>query len=317
MNFLHLKYFLMVAEEMNITRAAERLYISQQSLSNHISNLEKELEVKLFTRSPKLSLTYAGDLLVETATQILDLQSQYLSKVGDINRQYMGVLRVGISYTCGLTLLPDVLPRFREEFPMVEFSLFEGNSSQLEDELAHGRVDLIICFQPIMLEGVEVVPLTEDRLILVVPRRFTDDLFGDKAEEMRKQFANGADISAFQHLPFILLKRGNRVRSIVDQYLSRSFFKPKIILETENTVTTLAMAKANMGIVICPELFLRDIHVPSAQVSNDELDLFPLTDPSTISRLVVGYRRDRYISHFAERFIHIVQEVLQENKFQP
>ena len=79
MNFLHLKYFLMVAKELNITRAAERLYISQQSLSNHISNLEKELETKLFVRSPKLSLTYAGEQLVDTATQILDLQSQHLA----------------------------------------------------------------------------------------------------------------------------------------------------------------------------------------------------------------------------------------------
>ena len=313
MNFLHLKYFLMVAEEMNITRAAERLYISQQSLSNHIGNLEKELEVKLFTRSPKLSMTYAGELLVETATQILDLQSQYLSKVGDINRQYMGVLRVGISYTCGLTLLPDVLPRFRDEFPMVEFSLFEGNSSQLEDELTHGRVDLIICFQPIIMEGVEVLPLTEDRLIMVVPRRFTDQIFGERADEMRRQYQeNGADISAFQQMPFVLLKRGNRVRSIIDQYLSRNFFKPKIILETENTVTTLAMAKANMGIVICPELFLRDIHVPVAQVSEEDLDLFPLVASPTC--LVAGYRRDRYITHFAERFIQIMKEVLQESK---
>ena len=156
MNFLHLKYFLLVAEELNITRAAERLYISQQSLSNHISNLERELDVKLFTRSPKLSLTYAGDMLVDTATQILDLHSQFLTKVGDINRHYMGMLRLGISHTCGLALLPDVLPRFREEFPLVEFSLFEGNSSQLEEELSHGRVDLIVCFHPIMLDDVEI-----------------------------------------------------------------------------------------------------------------------------------------------------------------
>ena len=316
MNFLHLRYFLMVAEELNITRAAERLYISQQSLSNHISHLEKELDVKLFTRSPTLALTYAGGLLVETATQILDLHSQYLSKVGDINRHYMGVLRVGISHTCGLTLLPEILPRFRKEFPMVEFSLFEGNSAQLEDELAHGRVDLIICFQPIMMEGVEVVPLTQDRLMLVVPKHFTDRIFGERAEEMRRQYANGADITAFHQMPFILLKRGNRVRSMVDQYLSRSFFKPKIVLETENTVTTLAMARAEMGVVICPELFLRDIHVPSAQVSGDALDLFPLGDPSTISKLVVGYRRDRYLSHFAERFILITQDVLREGSVQ-
>ena len=230
MNFLHLKYFLLVAEELNITRAAERLFISQQSLSNHISNMEKELDVKLFTRSPKLSLTYAGDLLVETATQILDLHSQFLAKVGDINRHYMGVLRVGISHTCGLALLPEILPQFQAEFPMVEFSLFEGNSTHLEDELAHGRVDLIVCFQPIMMEGVEVAPLTEEKLMMVVPKSFTDEIFGERAGEIREQFSSGADIDSFQHMPFILIKRGNRTRSTVDQYFSRHFFKPKLIL---------------------------------------------------------------------------------------
>ena len=310
MNFLHLKYFLLVAEELNITRAAERLYISQQSLSNHISNMEKELDVKLFTRSPKLSLTYAGGLLVETATQILDLHSQFLTKVGDINRPYMGVLRVGISHTCGLALLPEILPQFQTEFPMVEFSLFEGNSTHLEDELSHGRVDLIVCFQPIMVEGVEVVPLTEEPLILVVPKVFTQQLFGDRAQEVREQYASGADIDAFQHLPFILIKRGHRTRSTVDQYFSRHFFKPKLILETENTITTLAMAEAGVGITICPELFLRTIHVTSSQASTDQLDFFPLTDPTTICKLVVGYRRDRYLSHFGERFIRLTQDAL-------
>ena len=311
-NFLHLKYFLMVAEELNITRAAERLYISQQSLSNHISNMERELNVKLFTRSPKLALTYAGDLLVDTATQILDLHSQYLNKVGDINRHYMGVLRVGISYTCGLAVLPEILPQFRREFPMVEFSMFEGNSSELEDELAHGRVDLVIAFHPIMLEGVETVPLTEDRLIMVVPKVFTDQVFGPRAEEMRAQYAQGADITAFRQMPFILLKRGNRVRGIVDQYLSRCYFKPKIILQTENTVTTLAMAREGMGIVICPQLFLRTIQLPGVKPAPEDVDLFPLADPSTLSRLGVGYRRDRYLSHFAERFILIAQDVLRK-----
>ena len=310
MNFLHLKYFLMVAEELNITRAAERLYISQQSLSNHISNIERELDVKLFTRSPKLSLTYAGDLLVSTATQILELHSQYLAKVGDINRHYLGMLRVGVSHTCGLALLPEILPKFRAEFPQVEFSLFEGNSTQLEDELSHGRVDLIICFQPIMIEGVEVTPLTRQRLVLVVPRSFTQSLFGSQAEEVRQHFAQGADIAAFQQQPFVLIKRGNRTRNIVDQYFSRYYFKPKLILETENTVTTLAMAQAGIGITICPELFLRALPAPAAHTGG--VDLFPLTDPSTFSCLVAGHRKDRYLSHFGERFIEIAQEALQD-----
>ena len=310
LNFLHLKYFLMVAEELNITRAAERLYISQQSLSNHIANMERELNVKLFTRSPKLSLTYAGDQLVQTATQILDLHSQFLTKVGDINRHYLGALRVGISHTCGLALLPEILPAFREEFPLVEFSLFEGNSIQLETELSHGRVDLIICFQPIILEGVKTVPLTEQKLMLVVPRSLTDQLFGAEAEAVRSRFSQGADISAFHDQSFILIKKGNRTRNIIDNYFSRYNFRPKLILETENTVTTLAMAKAGVGITICPELFLRAF--PAATAAREDVDLFPLSDPSTFSKLVVGYRDDRYLSHFGERFIEMAQESLNK-----
>ena len=310
MNFLHLKYFLMVAEELNITRAAERLYISQQSLSNHISNMERELNVKLFTRSPKLSLTYAGNQLVATATQILDLNSQFLTKVGDINHHYLGALRVGISHTCGLALLPEILPAFREEFPLVEFSLFEGNSNQLETELSHGRVDLIICFHPIIMEGVKTVPLTEQKLMMEVPKAFMDQIFGPDAEQVRRRFQKGADISAFADMPFTLIKRGNRTRNIVDNFFSRYHFKPKIILETENTVTTLAMAKAGIGITICPELFLKSF--PSATLDAKEVDLFPLTDPSTVSRLVVGYRSDRYLSHFGERFIAMAKAALEK-----
>jgi DNA-binding transcriptional LysR family regulator len=309
-NFQHLKYFLTVAEELNITRAAERLYISQQSLSNHIANLERELDVKLFTRSPKLSLTYAGGLLVDTATEILDLHRQYLSKVGDINKQYVGALRVGISHTCGLALLPDVLPKFRLEFPQVEFSLSEGNSNQLEDELAHGRTDLIICFQPIIMEGVTTVPLTEQRLMMVVPRTFTGHLFGEQVEEVRKQFAQGADIRAFEAMPFVLIKRGNRTRSIVDQYFRRYYFKPQLILETENTVTTLAMALAGVGVTICPELFLRALPTPTPGSAG--VDLFPLTDPSTYGRLVAGYREGRCLPNFGQRFVELTQGMLQK-----
>ena len=310
MNFLHLKYFLMVAEELNITKAAQRLYISQQSLSSHISNMERELNVKLFVRSPKLSLTYAGHMLVDTSTQILDLYNQFLTKVGDINRNYLGRMRVGISHTCGLALLPAILPTFHKEFPQVEFSLFEGNSNQLEDELRHGRVDIIICFQPVMLDGVQTVPLTEERLVMVVPRLFTDQLYGQRADEIREQFTqHGGDISVFHQMPFVLIKRGNRTRSIVDQYFSRYYFKPKLILETENTVTTLAMAQAGIGITICPELFLRAL--PSPTPTSGGVDLFPLTDPSTFGNLAVGYRLDRHLPHFAERFIEIAKETLR------
>ena len=123
---------------------------------------------------------------------------------------------------------------------------------------------------------------------------------------IREKYALAADIDAFRDLPFVLIKKGNRTRSIVDQCFSRHNFSPKLILETENTVTTLAMAQSGIGITICPELFL--LAMPAGTGGDRDVDIFPLTDPSTSSNLVAGYRPDRYLSHFGERFIELAQE---------
>ena len=81
-------------------------------------------------------------------------------------------------------------------------------------------------------------------------------------------------------------------------------------METENTVTTLAMAQAGIGITICPELFLRAFPTPTTESTG--VDLFPLSDPSTFSKLVAGYRESRYLSYFGQRFIEITQETLTQ-----
>ena len=75
-NFLNLEYFLVASEELNFTKAARQLYISQQSLSSHISNLEKEFGIALFNRTTPLTLTYAGQILQKRARQMLDLREE-------------------------------------------------------------------------------------------------------------------------------------------------------------------------------------------------------------------------------------------------
>ena len=102
------------------------------------------------------------------------------------------------------------------------------------------------------------------------------------------------------------------MRGIVDQYLSRCYFKPKIILETENTVTTLAMAREGWASSSVPSCSCGPSNCRGSSPPREDVDLFPWPTPSTLSRLVVGYRRDRYLSHFAERFILIAQDVLRK-----
>lgn len=298
MNFSNLEYFVAVAEELNITKAAERLYISQQSLSNQIIKLENELNVKLFTRSPSLSLTYAGISLLRSARGILDLHHQMMSEIEDIKENKRGMIKIGVSHTRGKVLLPDILPSFRAKYPLVEVNLVEGNTETLENKLRHGEIDVVLSFTPRIQDGIESIKLVTDRLLLVVHRRFMTELFGDKTDYMRGKFSQSVDISAFKDCPFLLLNQGNRIRTLIDSYMAKNKITPDIVLETENTETAFALALKGMGIAVYPEMFL------DGRVF-DEVDFFPITSEETLATLAVSYAQGRYLSKVVEDFISI------------
>ena len=163
-NFLNLEYFLAAAEELNFTRAAKRLYISQQSLSSHISNLEKEFGVALFNRTAPLTLTYAGQVLKRRARQLLLLREETYHEISDIKDFTKGQLTIGMSHTRGRKILPQILPVYQERFPGIDLHLKEGNSSELDADLLHGDVDLVIGLLPFKVENVETVPICEEEI---------------------------------------------------------------------------------------------------------------------------------------------------------
>ena len=182
MNLNNLNYFRAVAEELNITHASKKLHISQQALSNHISKLEAELGVPLFQRTPTFSLTYAGERLFETSSHIMDIHSQFLSEIKDINGEPVGKLKIGITHTRGQALLPLILPDFIKAHPNVIIQIEEANSKTLEDKLAHGEVDLVLGILPFSNNSAVVTRITTDRLFLAVPVSIMEELYPDKDE---------------------------------------------------------------------------------------------------------------------------------------
>lgn len=300
-NFTSLRYFLVTAEELNITHAANRLYISQQALSSHIGKLEKELNVSLFNRSPVLSLTYAGRQLVDYATKAVNLERQIYQMSGDINHDQRGELRVGISHTCGRAILPSILPAFRSQHPMVDIVLREENSADMESALEHGELDLMIDFTPIPLDGVRYEKLIEERLFLVVPKAMMESRYGACQNAIVSECDRDLDLTLFEHFPFILLRKGNRVRTMLDHYMAKIGFTPKIILEIENTETAFALAEQGMGVTVYPELFLWCI--PEGGRKRDVVDLFPFRIEDTTGTLVVAWMQDHYQTRAASEFI--------------
>ena len=142
MNFQNMEYFMMAAETGNITRAAERLHISQQALSDCISRMESELGCRLFERRQGLELTYGGRQYRAAVKRMLDLYKQTVVMLNDINENIRGELRVGISYTRGQAILPMVLPEFVRRFPLVELSVQEDSTQMLESLLERGEIAL-------------------------------------------------------------------------------------------------------------------------------------------------------------------------------
>lgn len=308
-NFLNLEYFLAAAEELNFTRAAKKLYISQQSLSSHISNMEKEFDVLLFNRTTPLTLTYAGKALKNRARQLINIKEETYRELADIKDFSVGQLTIGVSHTRGRIILPEVLPSYKERFPNIELKLVEGNSSMLAGELLHGDIDLLIDMLPIRAEQVETVPICEEEILLAVPDQVLIRTFPDRYEEISQRLSRHMDLTLLQDCPFLLLHEGNRIRTIADEMFEEAQIAPDIVLETENIETVLALAAKGMGITFYPRMFISDpTELKRQAVKSIGMNFYPLDYAKAHRILAIGYHRGHYMSQATHEFIQMMKE---------
>lgn len=307
-NFLNLEYFLIAAEELNFTKAAKRLYISQQSLSNHISNMEKEFGVVLFNRTTPLTLTYAGQALKARARQMLDLKDETYRELNDIKDFSIGKLVIGVSHTRGRVILPEILPRYKERFPNIDLHLVEGNSSQLDNDLLHGEVDLIIGMLPFKVDDVETVPICEEEILLAVPDAVLEKEYPGRLSEIKAQLSTHIDFSLLKNCPFLLINKGNRVRTIADDIFEEAHMTPRIVLETENIETVLALAAKGMGITFYPRMFISG-HESIRQIKAP-INFYSLDYARAHGVLAIGYHNGHYMSQATKEFIRIAKETI-------
>ncbi len=309
MNFQKLEYFLAAAETGNITRAAQKLNISQQALSGSISRLEEELGAQLFDRRQGLKLTYAGREFRDSAEKMLDVQRQAMAHMADISGNVRGELRIGISHTRGQALLPLLLPEFIEKYPNVEIFLTEDSTSELEHRLEHGDLDVLIVFAPFMFSGARYFPLMHEQFYLVVPRTLLaakED--GEGAEAALEEFRRTQDIRVFRDYPFVLLKEGERIRTVEDRMFREAGFRPLVRIETRNMQTAVALAAEGVGITVCPQLYLTSNYIasgPEDSYIRRRVEICPLVEQDEEGYIAIGYNRERYLSRIAEDFIQM------------
>jgi len=252
MDLRHLRYFVAVAEERHITRAAERLGMQQPPLSQQIRALERELDVQLFRRRPRgVELTDAGSALLTEARAILSHIDQAVAATKRTARGEQGPIAVGFtSSTPFHPVVPRIIRSYRETFPLVALTLEEGGTMELIDDLRDERIDVAFIRTPIAdQEGLVVSPLLQEEMVLALPRT-----------HMLSRGANEAvSLRALAHETFIVYRRNNGpgLYDAIFAACNASGFSPRVGQEAPRIVSTLNLVAAGLGISLVPESLQR------------------------------------------------------------
>lgn len=303
MNLKSIEYFLRAVEEMNITRAAERLFISQQALSSHIKRLEDEYGVQLFERRPSFHLTLEGEQMVFYGKQILEAEAKLRAAFSDINDNCRASLNVGISRLRGGVFFPLIWNFYHPSHPNISIELVDGNSSKLDDLLQTGKLNLYIGIDVPLSPNEHRIELAREKVQCCFSEELLKRFYPGSWEEILKKFEreNGADLELISRLPFITLRPGNRLRRGIDQYFSR-FLKPQIALECDEQSLVWEMAKNGAGAgLLSPVVFYEHRHDKGSE--DPGFHVFPIVNELPENVLYLVYRSDYPLPQYALDFV--------------
>ncbi|HTT80781.1 MAG TPA: LysR family transcriptional regulator [Stellaceae bacterium] len=251
MELRHLRYFVAVAEEGHVTRAAERLGIQQPPLSQQIRALEAELQVQLFRRKPRgVELTHAGEALLAEAQPILRRVEHAVGAAQRAARGEAGRLALGFTSSASFhPLVPQLIRHYREAFPLVALTLEESGTGELVAALLAERIDAAFVRSPIgAAAGIAVDTLLEEPMIGVLP-----------AGHALAAATEPLPLAALAGETFILYRRplGPGLYDAIIAACQRAGFSPTIGQEAPRMLATLSLVAAGLGITLVPESMRR------------------------------------------------------------
>jgi DNA-binding transcriptional LysR family regulator len=246
-----LGYFLVVAEELHITRAAARLGIQQAPLSQQIKRFEQSLGAQLFRRKPRgVELTEAGVALRDEAASIFASVDRAVDTVSRVSRGELGDIRIGLTTSaCFHPFPPQAIRSYRRAYPQVKIQFEQDSTPGLIERLLTGRVDVAFIRTAIGTPaGVTVVPLIEEPMVVALPARHP--LAGNR---------RGLTLKSLAHEKFIGYPRAAGA-GLYDSVIAAcivSGFNPDIAYEAPQIVSTLNLVAAGMGISVVPSSMQR------------------------------------------------------------
>lgn len=301
MTLNELTYMLTIAEHGSISKAAEELFVSQPSLSESLSKIERELGQRIFLRTlTGLVPTEFGSRYLDTAAQIKDRYRQMLSELEEYREMRRGSLTFGIPFNLGACLLPQILPAFHGKYPDISVHFKENNSTELDKLMLTGKIDFGIMHYEAGHESIIYEFLADDPFYLVMPK---DMAAHYQLPESRNLIPE--DLAILADVPYLMVASRQKLRRVADSILHQAGIRPNIRYTTKSMETAKRLTSAGMGITFLPYSYL------NLYSGTEGLACYPLDEALDASwKLVVAYPQSQPLSRCAKEFIRFVRQAL-------
>lgn len=263
LNLRTIKYVITLAEEGSFTKAANRLYITQPSLSQAIKRVEAENGIQLFYRGQERLLpTEEGKMFIATGKRVLKLMRDLENDLLDRSSANKGRLVVGTGYMLGSIFVFKQVAKFREKYPEIDLRLIEAPASELETMVIDGSVDLCVVFEPIREKSLQTIKICSGKMVLIMSKEnpLNQYTFRYKEDPVHTYF----DLRKAKNASFVCPTEGNRLDLLSNIIFKKAGFIPYVSLRIRNIVTAIRLVKNSNDLVLLPEIF------PSAPLCSRE-----------------------------------------------
>lgn len=243
MDFKTLTYFITVAEELNFTKAAKKLFMSQPPLSNQIKSLEKELDTLLFIRGGRyLQLTESGKMYYRYAKEILALANKASSEVKSLGKGMTGKISIGLVEGSAPNIASKWIETFIHMFPEIKFRIVDGNSDELIDKLRSGLINLAVITSPCDHTLLNSFKVGQEKITA----------FMSKDNPLALLPGNSIPLKLLKDQPLIVPSRQAHM-DIIYKWFKEIDATPNIICEMDNYLDVAALSGSNIGISLFPK----------------------------------------------------------------
>lgn len=295
MELRHLRYFLAVCEEMNFTKAAEKLMIAQPPLSRQIKDLEEEIGTELFVREHHaLHLTEAGMRFRTYANRIVTLADRSVEDIREMHTGLRGTVYIAEVEGKAPRLMASYISSFSAKYPEVQYNIWNGNSDEVTQRVRNGLADLAIIMEPFEPQGFHSMPIYSEPWVAMF----------SNSHPLAKKKGKSVPLRSIAEYDLIIPSRGSRLQEISDWFAPLGI-TPSIKARIANATTAYELCEKNVGVAIYPAAAGDLIHDGNVLIKR-------ITDPGFMTTYVLIYPDNHPLSPVADRFVEHINTFTTE-----